>query len=563
MWLLDRAAIGVEVRAYAGYWAFLANTLVPFCGWLILTALIRRPLVSLLLVSGLQAALYLAAAMKLKILATPLSLSDMYFVTAISPEIITLLGSYLELPGGPWPWLLGLLGLLLLIIALERPSPALRGLRRHAMLLAGLILVATLYLGSWPWPGLYSQDRLRPSPYGSLLGILHGGHIAALVFEHLENQQTTYTVDEAKLRQALQMAGAPAKTAASPLPQPDIIVVLSESFMDPRTMSGFEQVPDLIPEVRAAIHAGRGGMMRVPTYGGGTVRTEFEILTGMPVGAFPKLRYPYVELRPRRMPGLASTLASQGYRTIAIHPNASAFWNRSDTFRAMGFERFIAQPEFERSGVRDGLWYSDQSLTDMLLESLEQQDDTPSFILAISMETHGPYLPDAVIREPEARAAIMLPATLPEQFAATTRTYLYHLQNADRQFARLHRALEARKRPYVLLFFGDHLPGLELHQQITFVDGKPATAQQVPWVLLSNTGAAPPDIHLNPAFSWQMPALVLAQAGIQDPWFDFILKSSRKLNQLHDDEAKFVTLAQGVHAGALARFKDQFETYLQ
>ena len=41
-------------------------------------------------------------------------------------------------------------------------------------------------------------------------------------------------------------------------------------------------------------------------------------------------------------PGLADILKSQGYYTIAMHPNKAHNWNRASVYPCMGFDEFIS-----------------------------------------------------------------------------------------------------------------------------------------------------------------------------------------------------------------------------
>src|SRR5690606_26680731 len=85
---------------------------------------------------------------------------------------------------------------------------------------------------------------------------------------------------------------------------------------------------------------------------------------------------------------------------------------------------------------------------------------------------------------------IRLPDGLSDTAAMELRNLLYNLGSADAQFARLLDALQGRDRPFLLLFFGDHLPGLKAaYPELGFVDGAPAHAQRPPWVLVRGHGS--------------------------------------------------------------------------
>src|SRR5690606_9563547 len=164
----------------------------------------------------------------------------------------------------------------------------------------------------WPWnTGWYDKAHVRPSPLNLTQAALHGGLVASMVYYHGVRRNQTFVVDVASLREALRLskdANAGMDAAAVTGQAPDVGIVLSESFMDPRVMTGMGELPDLIPNVRRQLDAGHGGMMLAPTFGGGTVRTEFEVLTGMPAAAFPSAHYPYVDLSPQFIPGIVSVL---------------------------------------------------------------------------------------------------------------------------------------------------------------------------------------------------------------------------------------------------------------
>src|SRR5690606_17873609 len=64
--------------------------------------------------------------------------------------------------------------------------------------------------------------------------------------------------------------------AAPGAEKPDIIVIQSESLFDPATLCGVPKETVL----EAFAEHGEGGELEVPVYGGRTLQTEFEMLTG-------------------------------------------------------------------------------------------------------------------------------------------------------------------------------------------------------------------------------------------------------------------------------------------
>ena len=343
--------------------------------------------------------------------------------------------------------------------------------------------------------------------------------------------------------------------------QPEAYVPRSDTYIEKES-----QINEAIDRMRhsatrALLERGAGGPMRVPTYGGGTVRTEFEVLTGMPVSAFPSVMYPYVDMARPRMPGLPALLRDLGYATVAVHGNSGAFWNRTDTFRAMGIQRFLTEKAFRGQGVRDGVWYSDASMTDLVLQELEAAD-APLFVAAISIENHGPYESEAPVRDAAAKEAVPVPDVLPARAAGSLRNYLYHLGNADRELERLLRRMEQRGRPFVVVFFGDHLPALpEVYNTLQFADGGQAEEQMVPWLVVGDGGRR---AGARPLHSWELAAEALEVAGLAgDPYFDLVRVAGRRLAALPPDSPEADELRRGVEAAAVARMQGRFEEFLR
>ena len=562
-WGLDRLVLGVSVEAYRSPLAVLLNAGVALPFILLLWSVTRRPLSSVLLVLLVQGLIYKVSAVKLQVLGTPLALQDFYFLTSFNPANLELIGSYLEDAAAFWGWSGCAVLLLALVFWAEPPGARRLGWANGVVFALGLGLVATLYLAVWPWTALYSRENVRPSPLGPGPAVLRSGLMSSLAYKHLELSNTVHAIDVAALRAVLD-ATAAERAAIPPAAEqalPDVVVILSESFMDPRLLSGMDAVADPIPTTRAFLQQGAGGAMVVPTYGGGTVRTEFEVLTGMPVSAFPQVMYPYVDLATRQMPSLPALLRSRGYDTVAVHGNSGAFWNRTDTYRAMGIARFLTDRHFRKAGTRDGVWFSDASMTDLVLRELDAAQ-RPLFVMAVSIENHGPYESAAPVRDEAARAALPLPDGLGEREAGSLRKYLYHLRNADRELERLVARLQARGRPFVVVFFGDHLPALpEVYNALPFVDGRQPEEQTVPWLVV---GDGQRRVAARPLQSWELAAEALEVAGLTgDPYFDLVRVAGRRLAALPPDSPEAQALRRGVEAAAVARLQGRFEAFLR
>jgi hypothetical protein len=269
----------------------------------------------------------------------------------------------------------------------------------------------------------------------------------------------------------------------------------------------------------------RHGDRWVPTYGGGTIRTEFEVLTGIAMRYFPEVQYPYFRLTATALPSLPGVLAAHGYRTVAMHPHEREFWNRAAALTNLGFGEFDAAEQFG-DAPRSGWYISDEALVDHMLEKLDGAKG-PLFLFAISIENHGPYegFPNA---DAQRIAAEPVPAGTEGVGAERLRGYLYHLGSADHSLGRLVDALRKRTRRTLLLFYGDHLPALPLlYEGAGFDDGAKGPDQPVPWLLFDSAHEQAP-ATAEATSSFYLPALLLAQAGIDDHGYFHALESARR-----------------------------------
>ena len=125
--------------------------------------------------------------------------------------------------------------------------------------------------------------------------------------------------------------------------QPNIVVVLLESFCDPTEVNFLQLSEDPIPNFRNLYENYSSGYLTVPVVGAGTANTEFEVLTGMSMQYFGTGEYPYKTiLKETDCESIASDLSSIGYGTHVVHNNGGNFYSRANAFSMMGFDTFTS-----------------------------------------------------------------------------------------------------------------------------------------------------------------------------------------------------------------------------
>jgi len=506
-------------------WRLTCNALPGLLLAFALLAWTRRALWSFALAFGVQALVYWVNALKVQNLAIPLMPADFRMLGQLKHGGAELLSGYL-----PHIALLSVVAIVviaLLVVWFRFEPPVWRKRPRRGRALASVVLFAalvTLIAGVPFWRGVYNQQLLGMQPWSPIATRQHDGLIGSLLMFHLQfgAQHRKADVPAAlalMARYEPQIAAQTPPLGAADAQKPDIVVILSESFFDPTIMNGYPPGTDLTPNLHRLESHGTSGWLHVPTFGGGTIRTEFEVLTGLSLRYFPEVQFPYLQIHQKKIPGIVRLLAGDGYTTLAVHGNDPGFWNRSIAFKELGFDKFISIADFPPDdSINDGKYMSDKSFTDELLRQLPDSGP-PRFVLGISIEAHGPYDQSYGIDE-KARNAIPVPKGVTDaQAKLELQNYIYHMQHADQQLGRLIDTLAQRKRRTVVLFFGDHLPALvPAFQQAGFRNGRGFLTQAVPYILI-DTAHMDHAVRQNAA-AWELPGMLLKQAGIgSDAYF--------------------------------------------
>jgi hypothetical protein len=264
--------------------------------------------------------------------------------------------------------------------------------------------------------------------------------------------------------------------------RPDIVIVQSESLFEPSMLRGFAGTPVL--NRIAGEKPDLPGNLRVPVFGGRTLQTEFEVLTGTPIAFYPGSMFAYFELMGRHaIDALPRVLADQGYATVLVHPNERGFWNRGTVMPEMGFATFQDVGSFlYPRDYSDRSYVSDMAMTRAVLSELDASN-RPTFVTAISIENHGPWGQ----YPPKNDNSLGLPPALHGKARVELAEYVQHAIAADRAYGYLLEALQRRSRPTIVLIYGDHLPALaDAYRQLGFKDGRPAEEHNPPYRIWAN-----------------------------------------------------------------------------
>lgn len=241
----------------------------------------------------------------------------------------------------------------------------------------------------------------------------------------------------------------------APIPEErkvNLMVFQLESFCD---MSALD-IDGLSPEVYERYHALENetynGRLIVNVSGGNTIDTERCFLSGTYYMAnyrsssYSNVRY----------------LRSQGYTAVGSHPNQPRFYSRSGVNTSLGFEDYwFLNEHYEWTDD----WYPDKDLFPEVLRQFRDLTERGEkvFSFNVTIQGHSPYESEKLLYD-----TVYWPGEgCSDEARYTFNNYLGSVLETQEAMCFLTDSLREDPEPAVLLFYGDHMPGLgDIYQDL-------------------------------------------------------------------------------------------------
>lgn len=268
------------------------------------------------------------------------------------------------------------------------------------------------------------------------------------------------------------------QTAAEPKQQPNILFILSESFFDVTTLDGVTYDTDPVADFHALRQEGVSGTFYTRSLGYGTCNIELEIMTGINTALLSgEDLYSFSPDVFSRLPSVPSLLRDNGYYTAMFHLFNDSVYHRTAFFNQLGFDDLYFSDSFAQfyqpaAQAADywtymdsriaGRYYSDDLMTDLfisLYETRKEQSDAPVFLYGISMENHSTYTDG---KYPPEQLTVNPQSSLTGEAAENLLYLSQGVSNASAALGRLVDYFRTVDEPTVIVFYGDHRPGLGL-----------------------------------------------------------------------------------------------------
>ncbi len=254
--------------------------------------------------------------------------------------------------------------------------------------------------------------------------------------------------------------------------QPNIVVIMNEAFSDLRVLGEFETNEPVLSYWDSLEENCIRGWANVSVLGGTTANSEYEFLTSDAVALYSnEIPYNKYFSSNEEYPGLVSVLEAQGYESTVFHPYYSSGWNRTQVYRAMGFDRIIFSEDLEEELDTLRIYTSDEGDYAYIKKCFEEKESgKPQFFFNVTMQNHGGY----TYTGDNFDATVQLTGEMAGKFPQAEQ-YLSLMQASDKALEGLLAYFENYHEPVIVVLFGDHQPRLE-DEFYEYITGQPISA---------------------------------------------------------------------------------------
>ena len=510
--------------------------------------LIRLGSLSFLLTAAVPVGLTLVSYYKTVINGEPLMLTDF----SLAGNIANVAGFAMDritvshATGEALAWILALTAVLAVldVLVLRRPDTWRLDFRRGAVVFGGsLLALAAVFAG-----GVESFCVDQYEAYPMQADRDAGCGVPLSLLSTLVGSQAKGSDDYSELRmqRILQNMEADLERQAeeSGERRPHIIFVMNESFFDVTRLPNLTFSQDPLANYHRLEKESTYGHFYTITCGGGTGWVEMETFTGVSMeelaGGVANTELTAAQYE--SLPSYVRVLEENGYETIAFHAHTNELYNRDRNYPHIGFDQVLFYEEFRENATYAGGYFDDSSTADVIISLFEEYRESPTYIYAMTMQNHQPYY--AGRYDPE-RLEVGS-SLLTQEDLEVLNCYVSGLYDADQMLGKLVDYFSAVDEPVILVFAGDHVPGLYLSDTESVYSklGRVPTSTSAGWSAENYRDMLSTDYLIwtnfssgegeRPGSATMMGAEILDLAGVDNtPFFAWMEESGRSALTFH------------------------------
>lgn len=304
--------------------------------------------------------------------------------------------------------------------------------------------------------------------------------------------------------------------------KPDIILIMNETYFDLSNVLKLETDKSVTPFIDSLENSVKGYSI-VPGSGGGTNRSEYELLTSNSLTLMPDIT-PFAFLNLENADSIVSFLEAKGYTTVASHCAGDLNYARGVAYPKLGFDKSVFIEDFEvMEKYGDRPYATDKCVYEQMIMDYNRMDDGPRFLFNLTIQNHG----DWNLNKPE-DDIIHAKGDFGE-YADQVNEYLSCVSLTDSAFEWLVNYYKNVDRDVIICMVGDHSPVFT--PEIAKVDYKNQfeylKLYATPFVMWANFDI--PDADLGYTSMPYIVPLTLKYSGLNlSPFYDLMLKMYNK-----------------------------------
>ncbi|MCB1581806.1 MAG: LTA synthase family protein [Xanthomonadales bacterium] len=432
--------LGIELMALAFVWLFLVflTSRLYATTWITLAVYLCFILVNLVKINFLDAPLM------------PIDftqLDDLLRTTSVIIEYLLYL-------------IIAVVPLIVLVVFLLKKEKPIRGLRYYAL----FILIVSSGLMTWQSNHISAYlkaEKLLILKNSNLVNRFtkHGYlnfFIQSIFFQTKPTKPEGYNKEQVnKILTKHDLDKSPAITPETEVPD-NIIFILVESFVDPNEL-GWETSEVVVKHFNKLREKHISGKVVVPVFGGKSINTEFELLTGLSMFFTPIESLPFRELVSDHTPSIARVLSDWGFKSSVIQVVELSGFGFEKIYDYIGINQKMA---LTGDGIEldpSGRFASSQELFKQITAITAAEDK--SFIYSFANSSHMPWhLEDY----PESTLKLKHNHGISKHLQNKTLAYFNALRHVETLLTDLVAYYEKSEEKTLILFAGDHQPALDL-----------------------------------------------------------------------------------------------------
>ncbi len=249
--------------------------------------------------------------------------------------------------------------------------------------------------------------------------------------------------------------------------KPNVIVIMNESWWNTNQVDSDKVKFSVDPMLHYKRLYKRcvTGHLTSNVYGGGTISSEAEFLTGLNTKYYVTSSTIYEKTKNRKLPSVVDYFNALDYETVAIHPYYGDFYNRKEVYETMGFDEAIFEEDMNNREIYTRYISDDSLVKEIIAEYEEQGEEDNKFIWSVSVSNHRRTLAYHIDSVEDYDYPISVEFTeeahteeMEEEDYETLVNYVNGIYYAGKAYGQLVDYFSKKEEPVIIVMFGDHVP---------------------------------------------------------------------------------------------------------